>query len=97
MGWDDTRFSTGEEGQIVLANPVGTQGVGGGVQDIFIAAVQFEKIGGGTSRTAQIVLAGVVGLLVVGLILLAVGMLGRKGAGPRATASPRGRAEAGVG
>ena len=72
LGWDDTRHSTGEEGQIVLASPVGTEGIGGGVQDIFVSAVQFEKIGGGTSTTAQIVLAGVVGLLAVGLILLAV-------------------------
>ena len=64
LGWDDTRFSTGEDGKIVLADPVGSQGIGGGVQDIFISAVRFEKIGAGTSKAAQIVLAGVVGLLV---------------------------------
>ena len=26
----DTRYSTGEDGKIVLANPVGTEGIGGG-------------------------------------------------------------------
>ena len=96
FGWDDTRHSTGEEGQIRIESPVGVQGVGGGVQDIFVSAVQFEKIGGGTSRTAQIVLAGVVGLLAVGLILLAVGMLGRRGSGPQTPATARGKTEAGV-
>ena len=97
LGWDDTRFSTGEDGKIVLENPVGSEGIGGGVQDIFVSAVQFEKIGGGTSTTAKIVLAGVVGLLAVGLILLAVGMIGRRKAGPEPTAAPRGKASAGVG
>jgi hypothetical protein len=96
FGWDDTRFSTGEDGQIRLESPVGVQGVGGGVQDIFVSAVQFEEIGAGTSRTAQIVLAGVVGLLAVGLILLAVGMLGRRGGGPQTPATARGKTEAGV-
>jgi hypothetical protein len=96
LGWDDTRYSTGEEGKVALESPVASQGVGGGVQDIFVSAVQFEKIGGGTSRTAQIVLAGVVGLLAVGLILLAVGMLGRRGDGPQTPATARGKTEAGV-
>ncbi|HVL07183.1 MAG TPA: sialidase family protein [Acidimicrobiales bacterium] len=96
LGWDDTRYSTGEDGKIVLENPVNTQGIGGGVQDIFVSAVQFEKIGGGTSRTAQIALAGVVGLLAVGLILLAVGMLGRRGSGSGVPATARGKTEAGV-
>ena len=96
LGWDDTRFSRGEDGQVAIESPVGSQGVGGGVQDIFVSAVQFEKIGGGTSRTAQIVLAGVVGLLAVGLILLAVGMLGRRGSGSETPATARGKTEAGV-
>ncbi|HEV2758766.1 MAG TPA: sialidase family protein [Acidimicrobiales bacterium] len=97
LGWDDTRFSTGEDGEIVLENPVGAQGIGGGVQDIFVSAVQFEKIGGGTSTTAKMVLAGVVGLLAVGLILLTVGVLGRRGAGPDPTPAARGKTPAGVG
>lgn len=96
LGWDDTRFFTGEDGRVVLASPVNSTGFGGGVQDIFISAVQFEKIGGSTSKTAQIVLAGVVGLLAVGLILLAVGMIGRRGAGPRSISTPKGKTQAGV-
>jgi hypothetical protein len=97
LGWDDTRFSTGEDGKVVLANPVGATGFGGGVQDIFISAVQFEKLGGSTSKTAQVVLAGVVGLLAVGLILLAVGMVGRRNAGPPSASTSKGKAPAGVG
>jgi hypothetical protein len=96
LAWDDTRFSRGEDGKIVLESPVGSEGIGGGVQDIFVSAVQFEEIGAGTSRTAQIVLAGVIGLLAVGLILLAVGMLGRRSGGPEAPATARGKTEAGV-
>jgi hypothetical protein len=96
FGWDDTRFSTGEEGKVNFESPVNAQGIGGGVQDIFISAVQFEEIGGGTSRTAQIVLAGVVGLLAVGLILLAVGMIGRRGGGAAAGSTTRSKTEAGV-
>jgi hypothetical protein len=96
LGWDDTRFSRGEDGQIILASPIGSEGIGGGVQDIFVSAVQFEKIGAGTSKTAQIVLAGVVGLLAVGLILLAVGMAGRRNTGTTATTAPKGKTQAGV-
>ena len=50
-----------------------------------------------TSKTAQIVLAGVVGLLAVGLILLAAGLIGRKGSGPESATGPGGKAKAGVG
>jgi hypothetical protein len=96
FAWDDTRLSTGEDGQLNLNNPVNSTGFGGGIQDIFVSAVQFEEIGGGTSRTAQIVLAGVVGLLAVGLILLAVGMLGRRGGDSQTPATARGRTGAGV-
>lgn len=91
FGWDDTRFSRGEDGEVVLESPVGAQGVGGGVQDIFVSAVQFEEIGGGTSTTAKVVLAGVIGLLAVGLILLAVGMVGRRKAGIDVPATARGK------
>ena len=97
LGWDDTRFSRGQDGQVAVESPIGTVGIGGGVQDIFVSAVQFEAIGGGTSDTAKIVLAGVVGLLVVGLILVVVGQLGRKGSGPAAPTEAEGRTRAGVG
>jgi hypothetical protein len=64
FGWDDTRASD--------PTSSANAGFGGGVQDIYTAAVQFEVVGGGTSSTVKVVLAGVVGLLVVGLVLLAV-------------------------
>ena len=95
LGWDDTRFSRGEEGNVSIDNPVGTQGIGGGVQDVFVSAVQFEAIGGGSSDAAKVVLAGVVGLLAVGVILLLVGQSGRRRSGPDATSS-EGRTRAGV-
>ncbi|HEX2117895.1 MAG TPA: sialidase family protein [Acidimicrobiales bacterium] len=96
VGWDDTRFSRGPEGELVLEDPVGNEGIGGGIQDMFVAGVQFEAIGGGASNAAKIALAGVVGLLAVGLILLLVGMAGRRGSGPDGsdTAATRGRAGA---
>jgi hypothetical protein len=66
FGWDDTRASD--------PTAPSNAGFGAGVQDIYTSAVQFEVVGGGTSSTVKIVLAGVVGLLVVGLILLGVGL-----------------------
>jgi hypothetical protein len=87
VGWDDTRYSTGEEGKLILDDPVKVQGIGGGVQDMFVAGVQFEAIGGGASSAAKVALAGVVGLLAVGLILLLVGMAGRRGEGAGASTS----------
>jgi len=81
----------------VLANPTGTNGIGGGVQDIFVSAVQFKAIGGGTSKTAKIVLAGVVGLLLVGLILLLAGLVNRRNGPGDAPAPAKGRTSAGVG
>jgi hypothetical protein len=69
VGWDDTRNSDdGSKANIVP---------GGGLQDIYIAAAQFEAIGGGTSSTAKVVLAGVVGLLAVGLVLLVAALVTR--------------------
>ncbi|HJV08139.1 MAG TPA: sialidase family protein [Acidimicrobiales bacterium] len=64
FGWDDTRFSD--------PNISANAGFGGGVQDIYTSAVQFEVVGGGTSSTVKVVLAAVVGLLIVGLVLLGV-------------------------
>ena len=62
FGWDDTRNTDRSVGDNTY--------LGGGLQDIYIAAAQFEELGGGTSNAAKVALAGVVGLLVVGLILL---------------------------
>ncbi len=81
FAWDDTRntenfnYSVGAE-------------TGGGVQDVYSAAVQFKAVGTGTSKVAKLVLAGVIGLLAVGLILLAVGLAGRARSGG---APPAGR------
>ena len=72
FGWDDTRNTD-------KSNPEYANGLGAGTQDIFISAVQFEALGGGTSSTAKVILAGAVGLLAVGLILLVVAMSKRKG------------------
>jgi hypothetical protein len=81
VGWDDTRNSD----EASKANIV----PGGGLQDIYISAAQFEAIGGGTSSTAKVVLAGVVGLLVVGLILLLGALLTRRGTGGGASTAAR--------
>jgi hypothetical protein len=92
VGWDDTRLSRGEEGTVVGDNPVlpagegGLVDVGSGVQDMFVASVQFEPLGGGSSKAAKIVLAGVLGLLAVGLVLTLMTLSSRRKAGP-ATAS----------
>jgi hypothetical protein len=66
FGWDDTRASD--------PTAPSSAGLGAGIQDIYTSAVQFEVVGGGTSSTVKVVLAGVVGLLLVGLILLGVGL-----------------------
>ena len=77
VGWDDTRNS--DEGSKANIVP------GGGLQDIYIAAAQFEAIGSGTSSTAKIVMAGVVGLVVVGLVLLLAAMFTRRRTPDRAS------------
>jgi photosystem II stability/assembly factor-like uncharacterized protein len=63
VGWDDTR-----NGDAI-----------GQAQDIYTSVVQYEKVGGGTSKGAKLALAGVVGLLIVGLALLVVAMFTRSG------------------
>jgi len=87
FGWDDPRNSD----RAVQDNIA----VGGGLQDIFVADVQFEAIGGGASKTAKAIAAGVVGLLAVGLILLAVAFLakGRDGTAPPAKAAKKAAAK----
>jgi hypothetical protein len=81
IAWDDTR-----NGDAV-----------GQAQDIYAAHAQFAAVGGGgASKTAKIIAAGVVGLLGVGLILLAVAFLarGRSGDGtPRKAAKAEKAAE----
>jgi len=73
LAWDDTRMTD-------TTSP-DAKALGGGLQDIFVSAVQYEELGGGTSRAAKIALAGVVGLLIVGLSLLAVSMVSGRGSG----------------
>ena len=82
FAWDDTRNTEN------FNYAVGAE-TGGGVQDVYSAAVQFEAVGAGTSKTAKMILAGVVGLLAVGLILLAVGLAGRSKAGGDGPVMPR--------
>ena len=81
FAWDDTRNTEN------FNYAVGAE-TGGGVQDVYSAAVQFKAVGTGTSNVAKYVLAGVVGLVAVGLILLAVG-LGRSRAGGGSPPMPR--------
>ena len=79
FGWDDTRNTS----QFYDENV--TSEFGGGLQDLFTAQFQFEVVGGGTSNAARIALAGVIGLVVVGLVLLAVAV----GAKRRSTTPPK--------
>jgi hypothetical protein len=91
FGWDDTRNSD--------VNSPSSAGFGGGLQDIYTAAVQYKVVGGGTSKAVKSALAGVVGLLVVGLVLLAVslGSKRRDGTGPtRRDRAEKGKAPASV-
>lgn len=70
FGWDDTRNSD----PAVKDNA----SLGGGLQDIYIAAAQFEALGGGASKAAKVILAGMVGLLAVGLVLVVAALAGRR-------------------
>ena len=84
VGWDDTRNATPGE-------------LGSGTQDLLTAAVQYEAVGGGTSRAAKVVLAGFAGLVAVGLILLLVALAGRRRSEPALPRKARGKAPAAVG
>lgn len=66
FAWDDTRNG----------DPVGQ------AQDIFSSAVQFSVLEGGTSNAVKYVLAGVIGLVAVGIVLLVLVMATRRRAGP---------------
>ena len=90
LGWDDTRLTD--------PNFADNAAVGGGLQDIFTAAVQYEAVGGGTSSAVKIALAAVVGLLAVGLILFVAALTARRGRDGSAPGSARAdRERAGVG
>lgn len=73
FGWDDTRNND----RSVTDNAA----LGGGAQDFYAVAAQFEAIGGGASKTAKIVVAGCIGLLAVGLVLLVVALAARSRTG----------------
>ena len=89
FAWDDTRFTD--------PNQVDGTALGGGTSDMFAAAVQFEALGGGASPAAKIVLAGVIGLLAVGLVLLVVALAARRRSGEPAASKRTGpKAPAGV-
>ncbi len=66
FAWDDTRNG----------DPVGQ------AQDIFSAAVQFSPVAGGMSNAVKYVLAGVIALVVVGIVLLVLAMVARRRTGP---------------
>ncbi|MDQ6617697.1 MAG: glycoside hydrolase [Actinomycetota bacterium] len=87
VGWDDTRFSTGPAGQVLAADPVNNNniGVGGGVQDIFVSAVQFSAIHTGGSKAPKYLLAAAIGLLVAGAVLLVAALARRRRETPAAS------------
>ena len=68
IGWDDTRQS---------GPRTNATSFGAGVQDIFTSAVQYKVIGSG-SNAPRYMLAGALGLLLVGLLLLAVSVVTRR-------------------
>ena len=57
-------------------------------QDIYIAAVQFDPVAPATSNLVKYLLAGVIGLVVVGLLFLALSLFARRRAASSST-SPR--------
>jgi hypothetical protein len=85
FGWDDTRNSD--------LSFQDSKTTGGGLQDVYIAAAQFEAIGGGGSKVAKVVLASVVGLLFVGLMLLLGAVVTRRRDGRLSSATAESRAD----
>lgn len=90
FGWDDTRNTT----EVYDASV--TSEVGGGLQDIYTSAFQFEMVGGGTSNAAKVALAAVAGLILVGLILLGVAVRAKRSSSPAPTDTVGDRAGAKV-
>lgn len=89
LGWDDTRLTD--------PNFADNAAVGGGLQDIFTAAVQYEAVGGGMSSTVKVALAAVVGLMTVGLVLFVATLAARRGRGGAGSPAQTDREEAPVG
>jgi hypothetical protein len=79
FGWDDTRNTTD-----FYTIPINGE-YGAGIQDVYTAVVQFQAVGPAANNTARIVLAGVAGLLVVGLVLLVAAVTAKRRAGPATT------------
>ncbi len=79
FGWDDTRNND--------LSFIDNNALGGGAQDFYTVAAQYEVIGGGASKAAKYVVAGILGLVAVGLVLLLVSLAarGRSGATPLGT------------
>lgn len=89
FGWDDTRNTAEFYGPNVTS-------FGDGLQDIYTAAVQFDVVGGGTSNGAKVALAAVGGLILVGLILLAVALSSKRKTPPAPRTTVGDRADAAV-
>lgn len=66
IGWDDTRH-----GDAVVET-----------QDVYTASVQFQQVGGSASRLPILVLSAVIGLLVAGLVMLALASFSRRNKTP---------------
>lgn len=82
VAWDDTR-----NGDAV-----------GQAQDIYATDMQFATVSTGSSKAAKLALAGVAGLLAVGLALLIVSMVSRsRGGGPASPAGTASKTKASVG
>ncbi|MFP5318850.1 MAG: sialidase family protein [Acidimicrobiia bacterium] len=80
IGWDDTRNSD--------PDTKARADLGGGLQDLYVAAAQFEAVGGGASRAGKIVLAGIAGLVAVGLLLLLAALATKRRAPAESPRSP---------
>jgi len=79
FGWDDSRNS--DEAYDIPANGE----AGGGLSDVYTALAQFSEVGPANNDAARIALAAVVGLLIVGLVLLAASLAFKRRYGPPAT------------
>jgi hypothetical protein len=76
FGWDDTRNTD-------TSVPSNVQ-LGGGLQDIYLSAAQFEAIGSaGVSRAAEIALGAAIGVAAAGLLVVALAAAARRSGGTR--------------
>ncbi len=80
LGWDDTRLTD--------PNFADNAATGGGLQDIFTSAVQYEVLGSGSSRAVKVALAAVAGITAVGIVLFVGALAGRKRQGSASHARP---------